>query len=155
RGRPGRLRRDRPRPRGGHVDGGRHRPQVLARQGQRHGCARPRADEGQGAGREDPEARPPDEADLPALPGDARAGGPQGPARSSVTEWSGARPIDDRAPLLPEAAEADPTARQMAGFKDFFQYASTTRVMAGRWTWLRWPASPPRRGPAPRCRWAP
>jgi alcohol dehydrogenase class IV len=31
-----------------------------------------------------------------------------------------------------EAAEADPTARQMAGFKDFFQYASTTRVIAGR-----------------------
>ncbi|MFL5866571.1 MAG: iron-containing alcohol dehydrogenase [Thermoleophilaceae bacterium] len=49
-----------------------------------------------------------------------------------MTEWSGARPIDDRAPLLPEAAEADPTARQMAGFKDFFQYASTTRVIAGR-----------------------
>jgi alcohol dehydrogenase class IV len=31
-----------------------------------------------------------------------------------------------------EAAEADPTARQMAGFKDFFQYTSTTRVIAGR-----------------------
>jgi alcohol dehydrogenase class IV len=30
-----------------------------------------------------------------------------------------------------EAAEADPNARQMAGFKDFFQYASTTRVIAG------------------------
>jgi alcohol dehydrogenase class IV len=47
-------------------------------------------------------------------------------------EWSGAHPIDDRAPLLPEAAEADPNARQLAGFKDFFQYASTTRVIAGR-----------------------
>jgi alcohol dehydrogenase class IV len=31
-----------------------------------------------------------------------------------------------------EAAEADPNARQLAGFKDFFQYASTTRVIAGR-----------------------
>jgi alcohol dehydrogenase class IV len=31
-----------------------------------------------------------------------------------------------------EAAAADPNARQMAGFKDFFQYASTTRVIAGR-----------------------
>src|SRR3954453_10746177 len=31
-----------------------------------------------------------------------------------------------------EAASADPNARQMAGFKDFFQYASTTRVIAGR-----------------------
>jgi alcohol dehydrogenase class IV len=31
-----------------------------------------------------------------------------------------------------EAAAADPNARQMAGFKDFFQYASTTRVVAGR-----------------------
>jgi alcohol dehydrogenase class IV len=30
-----------------------------------------------------------------------------------------------------EAAAADPNARQMAGFKDFFQYASTTRVIAG------------------------
>jgi alcohol dehydrogenase class IV len=47
-------------------------------------------------------------------------------------EWSGARPIGDPAPLLPEAAVADPNARQMAGFKEFFQYASTTRVVAGR-----------------------
>ena len=31
-----------------------------------------------------------------------------------------------------EAAAADPNARQMAGFKDFFQYASPTRVIAGR-----------------------
>jgi alcohol dehydrogenase class IV len=49
-----------------------------------------------------------------------------------MMEWSGARPIDDRAALLPEATEADPNARQMAGFKDFFQYACTTRVIAGR-----------------------
>jgi alcohol dehydrogenase class IV len=31
-----------------------------------------------------------------------------------------------------EAAPGDLSARQMAGFKDFFQYASTTRVIAGR-----------------------
>lgn len=31
-----------------------------------------------------------------------------------------------------DAAAANPNARQMAGFKDFFQYASTTRVIAGR-----------------------
>src|SRR3954451_25445353 len=31
-----------------------------------------------------------------------------------------------------EAPAADPNARQMAGFKDFFQYVSTTRVIAGR-----------------------
>src|SRR4051794_28521696 len=34
------------------------------------------------------------------------------------------------APLLPEAG--DPNARQMAGFKSFFQYTSPTRVIAGR-----------------------
>jgi alcohol dehydrogenase class IV len=31
-----------------------------------------------------------------------------------------------------EAAAADPNARQMTGFKSFFQYASPTRVIAGR-----------------------
>jgi alcohol dehydrogenase class IV len=31
-----------------------------------------------------------------------------------------------------EALPADPDARQMAGFKDFYQYAETTRVIAGR-----------------------
>jgi alcohol dehydrogenase class IV len=31
-----------------------------------------------------------------------------------------------------EATPADPNARRMAGFKDFFQHASTTRVIAGR-----------------------
>jgi alcohol dehydrogenase class IV len=31
-----------------------------------------------------------------------------------------------------EAVPADPMARRMAGFKDFFQFASTTRVIAGR-----------------------
>jgi alcohol dehydrogenase class IV len=31
-----------------------------------------------------------------------------------------------------EAAASDPLARRMAGFKDFYQYASTTRVVAGR-----------------------
>ena len=30
------------------------------------------------------------------------------------------------------AVDADPLARQMAGFKDFYQYLSTTRVIAGR-----------------------
>ena len=46
-------------------------------------------------------------------------------------EWSGAGPNDDRAGLLPDDT-ADPNARQMAGFKSFFQYASPTRVIAGR-----------------------
>ena len=31
-----------------------------------------------------------------------------------------------------EATPADPMARRMAGFKDFYQFASTTRVIAGR-----------------------
>ncbi|HEU0023299.1 MAG TPA: iron-containing alcohol dehydrogenase, partial [Thermoleophilaceae bacterium] len=30
------------------------------------------------------------------------------------------------------AVDPDPLARQMAGFKDFYQYASTTRVISGR-----------------------
>ena len=30
------------------------------------------------------------------------------------------------------AVDPDPLARQMAGFKDFYQYAATTRVIAGR-----------------------
>jgi alcohol dehydrogenase class IV len=47
-------------------------------------------------------------------------------------EWSGARPIGDRAPLLRELAAADPDARRVAGFRDFFQHVSTTRVIAGR-----------------------
>jgi alcohol dehydrogenase class IV len=46
-----------------------------------------------------------------------------------MEEWSGARPIDDRAALLPDDG-AD--ARQMTGFKAFFQYAAPTRVIAGR-----------------------
>ena len=54
------------------VHGGRHRAQVLARQGERHDGAGEGPDEGEGPGREDPQARAAREAGLPALPEDAR-----------------------------------------------------------------------------------
>ena len=80
RGRSGRLRRDHHGARGRHDHGRRHGPSLLARQGERDRRARARPDEGQGPGREDPQAGAADEADLPALPRAARAGRPRGPA---------------------------------------------------------------------------
>ena len=47
------------------VDGGRHRAQVLAREGERHDGAGEGPDEGQGPGREDPEAGAAGEAGFP------------------------------------------------------------------------------------------
>ena len=68
RGRPGGLRRDDDGARGRDDHGRRHRAPLLARQGERDRRARARADEGQGPGGEDPQARAAGQARLPALP---------------------------------------------------------------------------------------
>ena len=96
--------------RGGHDHGRRHRPSLLARQGQRDRGAGPRADEGQGPRGQDPQAGAAREAGLPALPADARGGRPRGPARGLVSD----------------------ALEPLRGFKDFYQYISPTRVIAGR-----------------------
>ena len=79
-------------------------------------AARSRPDEGEGPRGEDPQAGAAHQADLPALPRDARGVRAPGPARGR----------------LMAAVDPDPLARQMAGFKDFYQYLSTTRVISGR-----------------------
>ena len=100
--------------------GGRHRAQVLARQGQRDRRAGPRADEGQGPGGEDPQARPAGQAGVPALQG-------------SSSRRRGARTSSNVAVSVPEGgAGGRPAGRQMSGFKDFYQFIAPTRVVAGR-----------------------
>ena len=71
----------------------------------------PRPDEGQGSGRQDPQAPAADEDRVPSLQAPARAGRASRPDR-----------------LMP----GDPAGRQMAGLKPFYQFLAPTRVIAGR-----------------------
>src|SRR5439155_5123744 len=91
--------------RGDHDDGGRHGAPLLAWRRERDRGPRARPDQGLGAGVEDPQAGPAGEAALPALQGPARGAGPHRPGRRLSLSLS---------------------------FKDFFQYAVPTRVIAGR-----------------------
>ena len=88
--------------RGGDDHGGRHRAQVLARQGQRDRGAGPRPDEGQGPGGQDPQARAAREAGVPALPEDARGGRSRRPAEGRLSAGGGGRsPAGGLQGLLP------------------------------------------------------
>ena len=53
------------------------------------------------------------------------------------------------------ASDPDPLARQMAGFKDFYQYLSTTRVISGRDLLGSVGLRVPEGGRARACSWSP